>query len=284
MKINWFPGHMRKTLKTLSEEIKNVDVVLYVLDSRAPYSCLNPSFVKIIGHKPIVYVLNKADLVPEEDLKDWKKYFEALPNSTTVSLNSTVSNNKAIISGIRKILKGKIDFYLAKGAKKTFRAMIIGVPNCGKSTLANNLCGKAKTITGNKPGVTKSKQWVKVDDWIEVLDTPGTLWPSFDNQEIAKHLAFIGSIKEEVLNKDDLAIELLKWLNHNNPNAIFERYGVESSSDTISLLDTIAMKKGFKLKGNELDYDRVIAMIITDFKNGKLGNKILDNLKDAKCV
>ena len=282
MKINWFPGHMRKTLKTLSDEIKNIDVVLYVLDSRAPYSCLNPSFIKIINNKPIIYVLNKADLVDNDELKKWKKYFDSLPNSSTVSLNSTISNNKQIINAIKNILQSKIDYYLSKGAKKTFRAMIIGVPNCGKSTLANNLCGKAKAVTGNKAGVTKTKQWVKVDTWIEVLDTPGTLWPSFDDQKVANHLAFIGSIKEEVLNKDDLAVELLKWLQENNPLAISNRYGVQVDDDPIVLLETITQKMGFKLKGNEPDYDRVISMIITDYKNGKLGNKILDKLEDIR--
>ena len=282
MKINWFPGHMRKTLKTLTEEVRNVDAVIYVLDSRAPFSCVNPSFVRIIGNKPLVYVLNKADLVDEKELKAWKEYFASKSNSVTVTLNSTNSNNKPILNAIRSVLKGKIDYYLSKGAKKTFRAMIIGVPNCGKSTLANNLCGKAKAQTGNKAGVTKTKQWVKVDDWIEVLDTPGTLWPSLDNQESAKRLAFIGSIKEEVLNKDDLALDLLDWLKVNNPDAIVNRYKVEPVGEPYEILDAITEKLGFKLRGGDLDYDRVITTIITDYKNGKLGNKILDNIEVLK--
>ncbi len=282
MKINWFPGHMRKTLKVLREEIKNVDAVLYVLDSRAPYSCLNPSFVSIINNKPIVYVLNKADLVDEKELKIWKDYFDSLPNSTTVAVNSTASGNKQILNALRSVLKGRIDFYLSKGAKKTFRAVILGVPNSGKSTLANNLCGKAKAVTGNRAGVTKTKQWVKVDDWIEVLDTPGTLWPSFDNQEIAKHLAFIGSIKEEVLIKDDLAIELILWLRENNPTALIDRYGVSLEGEGYEVLENITNKLGFRLKGNELDYDRAVMRVITDYKAGKLGNKILDKIEDFK--
>ena len=284
MKINWFPGHMAKTLKMMQEEIKGVDAVVYVLDSRAPFSCINPSFVKVIGNKPIVYILNKMDMVDKNELQMWKNEISKKPNCKAIIMNSTESGaGKKIESAITELLKGKIDWYLNKGAKVTLKAMIIGVPNSGKSTLANNLNGKAKAITGNKAGVTKTKQWVKVGQYLEVLDTPGTLWPNLDNQETALNLAFIGSIKEEVLDKNELALELLSKLMKTDCESIVNRYGDVIGETPIETLDNIAEFKAFKLKGGDIDYDRVCALILNEYKKNKISSKILDSIERVKC-
>lgn len=282
MKINWFPGHMSKTLKMMQEEVKNVDAIIYVLDARAPFSCLNPSFIRVIGDKPVIYVLNKIDLIDKSYLAPWVDYLSD-NNRYVINMNSSVSGaGKVIVECLTKALKGKTDYYLNKGAKITLRAMIIGVPNSGKSTLANNLCGKSKAVTGNKPGVTKTKQWVKLSDYVEVLDTPGTLWPSLTNQNTALNLALIGSIKEEVLDINELALELVKKVIQKQPDIIKERYKVEPSEDGLETLENIALARGFKLKGGDIDYDRICMMLVSDYKKGKLGTFILDNVPSKK--
>ncbi len=283
MKINWFPGHMTKALKMMEEEVKKCDAIIYVLDSRAPCSSLNPSFIKIIGKKPVLYVLNKCDLVDEYQIKLWQKQFIKEEQSDCVIMNATASGAKNVVTNkLTKLLQGKIDFYKNKGANITLRAMIIGVPNSGKSTLANNLCGKAKAITGDKPGVTKSKQWVKISPYIEVLDTPGSLWPNLEDEGIALNLAFIGSIKDEVLDRNELACELLKKLLLSNASIIAERYDVvcDCSSNALEVLNEIAEKKAFKVKGGEIDYDRVCVMLLEDYKKGRLGKYILDEIEE----
>ena len=177
MQINWYPGHMTKSIRMMEENIKLVDAVIYVLDARAPKSCMNPNFDKFIEKLPVVFVLNKADLASEQSVAKWKKRLTG-ENREAVSVNSTVSKTSAsVVALLKKLCANKINKFAQKGVKATVRVMIMGVPNTGKSTLTNNLCGKAKAITGNKAGVTRGKQWVKVSDTIEVMDTPGTLYP-----------------------------------------------------------------------------------------------------------
>lgn len=284
MKINWFPGHMAKALKMMSEEVKKVNVIIYVLDSRAPFSCVNPSFLKVIGEKPIIYVLNKCDMVEQEELKQWQSAISQKSNCKVLTMNATQSNaSKVIENSISLLMKDKVDRYLEKGARITLRAMIIGVPNSGKSTLANNLSGVAKAVTGNKAGVTKTKQWVKIGKYLEVLDTPGTLWPNLENNETAQNLAFIGSIKEEVLDRNELALALVEKLSAIDPQCLQTRYGVQICETPLQTLDSIALAKAFKLKGGDVDYDRVCQMILHDYKKGKLTTKILDRLECVKC-
>lgn len=284
MKINWFPGHMAKTLKMMQEEVKGVDAIIYVLDSRAPFSCVNPSFVKVIGNKPIIYVLNKCDMVNSGEISKWQIELSQKPNCKALIMNSTESGaSKKLESAINELLKGKIDWYLNKGARVTLKAMIIGVPNSGKSTLANNLNGKAKAVTGNRAGVTKTKQWIKVGKFLEVMDTPGTLWPNLENNETALNLAFIGSIKEEVLDKNDLALELVTKLMKIDSESLVKRYGDVIKETPLETLDAIAEHKAFKLKGGDIDYDRVCAYILNEYKGAKLTTKILDNLECTKC-
>lgn len=285
MKINWFPGHMKKTLSMMREEVKEVDAIIYVLDARAPYSSLNPSFLSIIKEKPIVFVLNKADLVDKDALAPFVQKLEKRPKSEVLILEATRSLSKQkIIQSLELVLKDKLDYFKSKGAKITQKAMIIGIPNSGKSTLANTLAGKVKAITGNRAGVTKSKQWIKVNPYVEVLDTPGTLWPSLKDVKVAENLAFIGSIKSEVLDSEELAFALIKRLRKLDQNSLEERYSIQLSSEdtTLDILNKIAQQKGFKIKGGEFDYERVYLTLLLDYKNGKLTRKILDG-SDVLC-
>ena len=273
MRIQWFPGHMTKALRLIEAELKNIDVVVYVLDARAPLSCINPSLDTLTNHKPIIYVLNKEDIANEEDTKKYKKQLKK-ENTECVSTNSTlIKVNNSIIEKINVLCKDKIEKYKQKNINATLRAMVIGVPNCGKSTLINSLCKKAKTISGNKPGVTRGKQWVKISSNIELLDMPGTLWPSFSNETTAKNLAYIGSIKDEVLDINELSLEFIKDIINLDKKIIENRFNieVEKNDKPIDVLEKIAMARKFLIKGGELDYDRTSKTILEDFRNGRMG-------------
>lgn len=285
MVIQWFPGHMTKALRMMEKEIKIVDAIIYVLDSRAPFSCVNPKLNTLVSGKPIIYVLNKSDMADSAKTEEWFKYFNERPNSKCIILNSTASGStKKIESAIKELLKAKIDKFKNKNININLRAMVIGVPNSGKSTLINNLCGKAKTITGDKAGVTRGKQWVKIASGLEILDTPGTLWPAFDNNQIAHHLAYIGSIKEEVLDIPSLSLDFIRDMNRLDPNILKTRYKVDfvEENTELEILEMICASRGFKLRGNELDYDRGAFALINDFKATRLGLITLESVKDIK--
>lgn len=276
--INWFPGHMTKALREMEREIKNVDLIFYCLDARAPLSCLNPKLSNLAKNKKIIYVLNKSDLVDEKNLDRFKKQLTS-SNSIAVSLNSVESNStKILYDKAKTLLKDKFEFNQAKGLNYAIKAMVVGVPNVGKSTLINNFCKKAKTTTGNKPGVTKGKQWVSVDEGLVLLDTPGTLWPSFENEKTAKNLAYIGSIKDNVLDITDLAFWFIKDMVKINKKSLENRYEVTISEDQeiLEIFDEICKKRKCLLKQGELDYDRCAILILDDFRKGRLGKIVLD--------
>lgn len=284
MIIQWFPGHMTKALRTMEKDISVVDLVIYVLDARAPFSCVNPEFAKLIGNKPIIYVLNKADLADKTQTELWTKYFTT-QNSACISLDSTQTNSgKFVKEKMTQLLSGKIEKYKAKGITMPLRAMVIGVPNCGKSTLINNLCGKSKTITGNKPGVTRGKQWVKVFGNIELLDMPGTLWPSFDDQNVAKNLAYIGSISDDVYDMGELCVDFIEKLNKMDKSHLQNRYQIQidESDLPVEVLEKICNARVFKQKGGDVDYERGARAVIDDFRKGRLGNITLDIFKETK--
>lgn len=284
MQINWYPGHMTKSIRMMEENIKLVDAVIYVLDARAPKSCMNPNFDKFIEKLPVVFVLNKADLASEQSVAKWKKKLTG-PNREAVSVNSTVSKTSAsVVALLKKLCAGKINKFAQKGVKATVRVMIMGVPNTGKSTLTNNLCGKAKAITGNKAGVTRGKQWVKVSDTIEVMDTPGTLYPKLFDQTVAKHLAYMGSIKDEVVDGEELAMALLEELSTRFPFALKNRYGIENPDTPSALLEQIARKRGFILKGNVPDIERASDAILDDFRKGRMGKITLEEADDDQAI
>jgi len=287
--INWFPGHMNKTLKQMQELNKLCNCFVYVLDARSPYACINPEFVKVIGDKPIVYVLNKSDKANEIATTKWKQYFNGLPNSKCVVTNATISKScGVIVNAIMDLLKDKVAGNREKQVNFVFRAMVLGVPNSGKSTIVNNLCGKTRAVTGDKAGVTKSVQWVTVNPTLQIMDTPGTLWPSFDDEDLAYQLAYIGSIKDDVLNIIEIAGKLaVKLLNikskfaENYKLTIDKAYDINNMEDCLAVLELVARKRGCILKGNEIDYERVAKLILNDFRKGSLG-KITFGLPESK--
>ena len=286
MNLQWYPGHMTKAFRLMEKEIKIVDAILYVLDSRAPFSCVNPKFETLIGDKPIIYVFNKCDIADKAKIDNWIKYFKK-ENTRCITLDSTSSGSgKKVDSAIRDVLKSKIDKFKEKNINPTLRAMVIGVPNCGKSTLINNLCGKSKAVTGNKPGVTKGKQWVKIASGIELLDMPGTLWPAFDNTKVAKHLAYIGSIREEVLDIPELAIEFIADMRAMDKTILEKRYSVviDEEDSNLEVLEKICFARKYLVRGGDCDYDRGCYAIISDFKQGKLGNITLESFEQLKLL
>ena len=279
MKINWFPGHMTKALRTMEKEIKTVDFVIYVLDARAPLASVNPKFQKLVGGKPIIYVLNKIDLADDSVTDQFRKYFRS-SNSTCLALNCTQSGIISKIESVAKTLcSAKIDKYRAKGLTAILRCMVLGVPNSGKSTLVNNLCGAGRAVTGNKPGVTKGKQWVRVTPTFEVLDTPGTLWPSFSEEWQGENLALVGSIRDEVFDVGELALVLIEKLQKLYPNALSLRYNVDTQDKTaLEIYEDIAAAKKFMLRGGEVDYERTAKTIVDDFRKTRLGKITLERI------
>ncbi|MBR2377546.1 MAG: ribosome biogenesis GTPase YlqF [Clostridia bacterium] len=281
MHLQWFPGHMTRAIRMMEEEVKLVDGIIFVLDSRAPFACMNKRLEKVFSNKPVLYLLNKSDLVDQADLKKVIKIFESQNKRVITSVGVNEKSLKSIYNAIFDMLKPVLDRYKQKGVKKPLRAMVVGIPNTGKSTVINLLTGGKKARTGDKAGVTKDKQWVKVKD-LELLDTPGTTPPSFDSQENAKFLAYIGSINDDILDFNELAIELIKYLTVNYENAIKTTYNIDVLDKTpLEILEEIGAKRGALKKGGEIDYDRVSKLLFTDLRKGKLGKILfIDNGND----
>ena len=283
MTIQWFPGHMTKALRMMKENVKIVDAIGYVLDARAPASCFNPSFNKIIGDKPCVFILNKCDLADAAKVEEWCKYFRS-NNLPFVKVTATASSEAGkIATAFADITVALRDKYKAKGIFKPVRCLIIGVPNCGKSTLINCLSGRKAVITGDKPGVTKGKQWVRLQSGLELLDTPGTLCFKLENEQIAARLCFIGSIKDDVVDLYEVSNLLLAELSKQYPRNLSERYKIELENKSVTeIFDSIAVKRGFLLRGGEIDYERCAKAILDDFRKGKIGRITLDLPADIK--
>lgn len=281
MHLQWFPGHMTRAIRMMEEEVKLVDGIIFVLDSRAPFACMNKRLEKVFSNKPVLYLLNKADLVDANDLKRVINIFESQNKRVITSVGINEKSIKTIYNAIFDMLKPVLDRYKQKGVKKPLRAMVVGIPNTGKSTVINLLTGGKKARTGDKAGVTKDKQWVKIKD-LELLDTPGTTPPSFDSQENAKFLAYIGSINDDILDFNELALELIKYLVVNYSDSITTAYKVEVKNKTpLEILEEIGAKRGALKRGGEIDYDRVSKLIFTDLRKGKLGKILfIDNGND----
>lgn len=280
--IQWFPGHMTKAIRMMEENLRLVDALIYVIDARAVYSCDNPLFNKLLQGKKVLYVFNKSDLVDKDDLALWCEEFKR-QGKPFVKAIGTSGDCSQIVAGLKQVVSDKIEKYAAKGAKISVRAMVVGVPNSGKSTIINAMVKKAKAVTGDRPGVTRGKQWLSIDN-VDFLDTPGTLWGKFEDQKVAHHLAYIGSIRDDILDESELAFDFLDEMKKLYPQNLVDRYNLSGESDdTLALFEEIAMARGFKLKGNQPDYDRTAKMIIDEFRKGKLGKIMLEKPK-AKLV
>ena len=275
--IQWFPGHMTKALRMMEKEVPLADGIIYVLDARCPAASFNPVLKKIAGSKPVLYILNKCDLADEKV----DAMLKIIPNSVKVNA-ANANSRRDIIVAINSLVAEKRQKNLEKGYNKTFRFLVIGVPNTGKSTIINALAGSKRTVTGNKAGVTRGKQWIRLDGF-ELLDTPGTMPPSCENQALALHLAYVGSINDDILDLDDIALELLGELNENYPKRLFERYGI-SGGEKLAMLEAVCARRGFILRGGEYDFERGIRAVIDDFRKGRLGRITLDSLDEVREV
>lgn len=283
MSVQWFPGHMTKALRMMEENAKIVDAVGYVLDARAPLACFNPSFQKIVGNKPCVFILNKCDLADANKMDAWCNYFKNR-GEKFVKVTATASAEATKITAAFEYATAQLrEKNQKKGVFKPVRFMILGVPNCGKSTLINCLAGKKTVVTGDKPGVTKGKQWVRLKNGLELLDTPGTLWPKFDDEQTAYELCFIGSIKDDVVDILEISQQLLKTLVEQYPAKVEERYKISLEHDFQTTFEKIAQKRGFLLRGGEIDVERCAKAVLDDFRKGKMGGITLDLPDKLTC-
>ncbi|MEG1741421.1 MAG: ribosome biogenesis GTPase YlqF [Acetivibrio sp.] len=277
MHFQWYPGHMTKAKRAMQEDIKLIDVVIELVDARIPLSSKNPDIDEIAKNKARIILLNKYDLANKEKTMEWKSWFEKKGFHVALVNSKSGMGVKAVMSVIQEACKEKTERDRKKGIlNRPVRAMIVGIPNVGKSTFINSFAGKACTKTGNKPGVTKGKQWIRLNKNVELLDTPGILWPKFEDQTVGLRLAFIGSIKDEILNIQELSLELIAFLIKNYKGALEEYYQIESSENSVEMLKYIAVKRGCLQKGNELDYDKAASIVLDDFKAGKIGKFTLE--------
>lgn len=276
MNIQWFPGHMTKALRMMQENVKIVDAIGYVLDARAPLCCFNPQFKSVVGNKPCVFVLNKCDLADPAKTELWCDFFRET-NSPFVKVSATASAEAGkIAAAFESVTASLREKYKAKGVYKPVRFMIVGVPNCGKSTIINCLSGRKTVVTGDRPGVTKGKQWVRLSSGLDLLDTPGTLWPKFDDEKTAARLCFIGSIKDDVTDIYEVALALIEELAQTYPNSLEKRYNVVCDGDASEIFRRIAAKRGFLIRGGETDSERCAGAILDDFRKGRLGRITFD--------
>ncbi|MBQ4444605.1 MAG: ribosome biogenesis GTPase YlqF [Clostridia bacterium] len=277
MIIQWFPGHMTKALRQMESSIAKVDSIVYVLDARAPLSCVNVQFEPLIARRSALYVINKADMVTPKDLKAWQQYFER-EGKAVVTSNSTAGRDAGkIIAALHEVNREKIERNAQKGVQYSVKAMVIGMPNTGKSTLINSLAKDKRTVTGNRPGVTKGEQWIRLDSGVVLLDTPGTLCHSIEVEQTAYNLAYIGCIRDAILDMEGLALKFLEQMTEREPDALRARYKVEPTGKTpLELYEEIARVRGFVLKKGEIDYERTAAAVMDDFRKGRMGKIILE--------
>ena len=276
--IQWFPGHMTKAMRMMEESVRLVDGVLFVLDARAPAATFNKNLKKLFGAKPVLYLLNKCDLADEAKTDA----FVAEIAKSAFALKCTATAQGAaskIAAKLPELLKEKFARDAAKGMTRPPRLMVAGIPNTGKSTIINALAGGKRTVTGNKAGVTRGKQWIRLQGF-ELLDTPGTMPPAFEDQALARHLAYIGSINDDILNLYEIAEALLGELSAAYPSFLSERYGLEDLSSPHAMLEGICRRRGFVLRGGESDLDRAARALVADFRKGRIGRITLENAAD----
>ena len=277
MNYQWYPGHMTKAKRMMQEDIKLIDLIIEITDARIPLSSRNPDIDELGKNKFRLILLNKSDLADPVQNKKWTAFFEEKGYAVLEINAKTGAGMRSIQDTIRAVCKEKIERDKKRGiVNRPIRAMVVGIPNVGKSTFINSYAGKACTKTGNKPGVTKGKQWIKLNKNVELLDTPGILWPKFEDQAVGQKLAISGSIKDDILNITELAMKLADYMSKNYPGTMASRYGIEESDDSVKVLADIAIAKCCLMKGGEPNIDKAASMLIDDFRSLRLGKVTLE--------
>lgn len=289
MNIQWYPGHMTKAKRAMKEDIKLIDLVIELVDARVPFSSRNPDIDELAAGKARMVLLNKADLADPGENARWAALFEAQKIHVVTVDARNKGSLKQVQSVVQEACKEKLERDRRRGIlNRPIRTMVVGIPNVGKSTFINSFAGKACAKTGNKPGVTKGNQWIRLNKTLELLDTPGILWPRFEDQKVGLNLALIGSINDQILNKDELACQLIGFLKQQYPGLLAERYGVEeqpgeeSALENGRLLEGIARNRACLIKGGELDISRAAGLLLDEFRAGKLGRISLEKAEDHK--
>ncbi len=285
MAIQWYPGHMAKAKREVSEQLKKVDVVFELVDARIPYSSRNPMIDEVIKQKPRVVILNKKDMTNLKELEKWEQYFEEKGYYPVAVDAKHGKNLKDVEKAAIQATKEKFDREKAKGLRpRAIRAMIVGIPNVGKSTLINKLANRSIAQTGNKPGVTKQQQWIKVGTSLQLLDTPGILWPKFEDEEVGKKLSLTGAIKDSIVHLDEVAIYGLQFMIEKDLEGLKKHYNidVDEEAEILEWFDAIGSRRGLLQKGNEVDYEAVIELIIYEIRNAKIGTYCFDIYKEMK--
>jgi ribosome biogenesis GTPase A len=291
--INWYPGHMVKTKRQILEDLKLIDIVIELLDARIPISSQNPDLAKMIENKNKIVVLNKCDLADEKENNKWIAYFKNKGIKAVLTDSNSGYGVQELIRQIKETAQEDLDKLAKKGrVGKSIRIMILGIPNVGKSSLINRISKKTSAGVGNKPGFTKQKQWIRVSNDIELLDTPGVLWPKFESEQVALNLSFTGTIKDEVLERTEIAFYLVKWLLENEEDKLLERYkltkqdienikeNVQNPNEQIAeIINQIAKKRGAIVSGGNIDEEKIAGIIIDDFRSGKMGKITIEKSK-----
>ena len=290
VQISWYPGHMAKTKKQIVEDLKLVDVVIELLDARIPKSSQNPEIADLLANKKRIVVLNKSDLADENETQKWIKEFKSQGIEAIQVDSNKGTGIQSIIKLVEKMMKEELERQTQKGRiRKTIRVMIVGIPNVGKSSFINRISKKTTMAVGNRPGVTRQKQWIRIGNQIELLDTPGVLWPKFESNEVGLNLAFTGSIKDEVIDKEEIAYYLIKYLNENYQNNLIEKYkikqeeieGIKDNPQYIlELMQLIGRKRGAIISGGVVDENKVANIVLDDFRSGKIGKITIEKVGD----
>lgn len=289
--INWYPGHMAKTKRQIIEDLKLIDVVVEILDCRIPESSQNPDIQPYIKNKARVEVLNKCDLADDNATKSWVKYYESKGIPAVITDSNSGKGIREVIKKVQEVFSEAQEKFAAKGRTgRSIRVMVIGIPNVGKSSFINRISKKTSAVVGNKPGVTRQKQWIRVEEGIELMDTPGVLWPKFGSEEVAMNLAYTGTIKDDILERTEIAYSLLKFLVDNYKDNLSERYKLDGSVDEImssdeyqdendkylEIFELIGRKRGAIVSGGRVDYEKVSNILLDEFRSGKIGNITLE--------
>ena len=281
--INWYPGHMARSKRLLAEQLSRVDVVIELCDARIPRASRNPDLAELVKGKRRLLVLGKADLAEEAQTRAWLKYYRA-QGLEAMSFDSVRGRAKDVLARVERLSADLVERMAARGVKKTVRVMIVGVPNVGKSTFTNRINGAAIAKTGDRPGVTRSNQWVRVTPYLELLDTPGLLWPKLENQADARALAFVGTINDQIMDQQMLAIRLLTWLMENKREDTVRRFRLkETDVEGLALLEAVCRGRGWLLPGGVCDTDRGAAVVLDEFRAGKLGRVTLQRAPEVRA-